>query len=213
MNDLSLSHALCDMRKAQRLVVAFNQRMLPIIECIASELNTNFYYWQSLYNNNSCRGATNPAKKRKWDFSPLHNASFLYLSDNATSDHNLSPDGYLLAFHLITDTAIDDAFNKENKAWNPIDITVPSEESRSLLRIYIFQPSEVKKQKEGWWKLYANNPWPECNGDIMLLEQGGTAMGVEVDIAELVSQDEINKLIERVKDTFERQGYYKNNKG
>ncbi|WP_434139324.1 hypothetical protein [Photobacterium leiognathi] len=213
MSDLSLSHALCDMRKAQRLVVAFNQRMLPIIECIASELNANFYYWQSLYNKNSCRGATNPVKKRKWDFSPLHNASFLYLSDNAPSEHEVSPDSYLLAFHLITDTAIDDAFIKENKPWNPIDITEPAEESRSLLRIYIYQPSEVKKQKEGWWKLYANNPWPECNGEIMSLEQGGTAMGVEVDIAELVTQDEINKLIERVKDRFECQGYYKNNKG
>ncbi len=41
----------------------------------------------------------------------------------------------------------------------------------------------------------------------MSLKQGGIAMGVEVDIAELVSQDEINKIIERVKDMFESNGF------
>ncbi len=190
-----LSDVLCDMRKAQRLVVAFNQHMIPVIDSIANNLKANFYYWEPQYSSNSCRGATNPTIKRKWAFSPLHNAAFMYLSDSVVGPHELLKSGYLLVFHLITDTAINDAFERDNKSWSPLNIEPSPESSRSVVRVYAYQPDKDGKQRNGWWDMYASNPWPECGIGIVNLEHGGRALGLEIDISELDSRDNVQKTV------------------
>lgn len=207
MEEQSLSEVLCDMRKAQRLVVAFNQHIMPVIDSMASKLNANFYYWEPQFSSNSCRGTTNPATKRKWSFSPLHNAAFLYLSDGVVGPNDLLKSGYLLVFHLVTDTAIDDAFERDNKAWSPLDIEQEPENSRSVLRVYAFQPDKEGSYKNGWWDLYADNPWPECGAGVVNLVQGGRALGLEFDISELGSKESMQTAVRFMENQLVENGF------
>lgn len=209
MEQQDLNPIMRDLRTAQRLVVAFHQRMLPIIETIGSQLNSSFYYWQPVHHNAPCRSATSPFKKWKWDFSPLHNTVFHFLSDDIPSPHQLVEGGYMLVIHLVTDTAVDDAFESTKKSWNPLDIATGPEQSRSVLRIYVYGAERDGEQQEGWWKLYANHDWPMLDTDCVEFETGGRAFGLEFDIATLGTPEAIQALIATIKDQLHSRGYAK----
>ena len=73
-------HAMLEMRKAQRLVVAFHQRILPVINEIADKLDCKFYYWDPTNHNRPVKGNKEPFSSWSWDYSPMNDAFFIFLS-------------------------------------------------------------------------------------------------------------------------------------
>lgn len=104
-NMTELQQALLDVRKAERLLMAFHQRLLPVIQKIGEDRDRNFDYWYPVNHG--------PAVKR--DYSSLSDAIFFFLPET-TENRNSAPKGaWALTIRLQTDTGISESFGKKSR--------------------------------------------------------------------------------------------------
>lgn len=202
-----LSEVLRDVRASQRMVVAFNQRILPIVKTIGTQLGGDFYHWKPSRNAMPGRGSTDPFSRWHWDYSPMQNVEFMFLG-NGAEPHDLTLDGFLLVMHLISDTAIEEAFKSSDKNWDALDITKSVEESRSVLRLYAFGSHTEGRVNDGWWSLYRDSPWPTLNSPCTQFE-GGRGFGIEIDLSQLNSGEAVQRVVQRMKEELSTRGYVK----
>ncbi len=173
MNELQ--QALLDVRKAQRLLVAFHQRVLPVIQKIGDDLDCNFDYWYPVNHELSPRGTANPFNRWYWDYSSLADATFFFLPED-TENRNSAPKGaWALTIRLQTDTGISDSFSKKPRNWDALELNAPPEKSQTRLVISAFRSTQDTFDNWVWWKMFKNEKH-QVNEGI----QSGTYEGCEI---------------------------------
>ncbi len=102
MQDLEL--ALRDVRKAYRLVWAYQRKVMDLVQVISDEFETHdFYAWAPFATARPGQLSTNPMRhKWAWDALPFYKASFLYKGINA-SNQELKANDWLLEIMLDAD--------------------------------------------------------------------------------------------------------------
>lgn len=155
-----LTEALADVRKAYRLIWAYQRRMMDLIQVIADDFEgLQFYAWSPLHTRRPTQLTSNPLKgKWAWDMVPFYKVSFLYKPEGA-SPHDLAEGDWLLEIHLDSDTAGFEAQRGEPDAGKFPD----ADTSRSTLSLIVWQCTEAIKAN--WandvWKY---GSWPAADG-------------------------------------------------
>ncbi|WIH26483.1 hypothetical protein [Photobacterium damselae] len=207
MPNNELKQALLDVRKSQRLLVAFHQRMLPIIQNIATALNSNFYYWHPSNHHKTPQCATNPLNNRwAWDFSPLNDAVFLFLTSETSRDIAQNNEwGFVI--RLRTDTSIGDSFSLQNKNWDALALIETPENSRTSLELIAYKPQQTINEGWAWWNIYTNTDFPPTSGDVIEGYKGSKTFCLSVDIKDLFEDDAIDATVATFKDQLITNGF------
>lgn len=195
MDTTQLTAAMEDVRKAQRLLVAYHQRMLPIIDLMAKSLDCIWYTW-STPNCGIAGTRGNPFARNAWDFSPLNDAVFFFQSQAQSDRSPPLPEKWLLAIRLLTDSVVSDLFDEHCCDKDALAIEAEPENSQTLLRLYAYCPERLIDTNTEWWELYVNHEWPPLNGEVLALSDGGFAFGQEVNACDLTSSQVVSEKVD-----------------
>ncbi|WP_207061779.1 hypothetical protein [Motiliproteus sp. SC1-56] len=198
MDVVELEAAMTDVRKAQRLLVAYHQRILPLIEGIADQLGCAYHYWGPLHHGTAPWGKSNPFRRWAWDFAPLDDANFFFLSEPFDSAL-VRPEGWMLVIRLVTDSGLANAFTTKKVNWDVMDISSDPTECETRLELYAYKPRRSYQDDWGWWKLYSQNDWPKENGGHCELEQDGFVFRHDVPVSRLGSTDAVQGVVAEYK--------------
>ncbi|WP_417346938.1 hypothetical protein [Ferrimonas sp.] len=161
--EAGLQDALSDVRKAQRLLVAYHQRVMPIIETLAERLGCRFHYWQPTHHNAPSHGAIEPFAQWAWDFSPLNDASFLFLTQEAEAGQFDGPEAWMLVVRLVTDSGFDRCIRQDRTHWDAMQIRPQPHQSETRLDLHAYRMAKPVPEDEGvvWWQLFNDEPLPQ----------------------------------------------------
>lgn len=206
MNNNDIEQALLDVRKSQRLLVAFHQRILPIIETIAAGLGCDFHYWQPSNQLKTPQGNANPLTRWGWDLSPLNDATFLFLTQGA--ERNIARhDQWALAIRLQTDTGISESFLHEDKDWDALNLLQTPEKSETALALIAYKPTETLNENWAWWNIYAETDFPPSSGDVLKGYAGAEAFCFSVNIEHLFTENGTQNAISGFKSQLISKGF------
>lgn len=190
-----IKQALLDVRKSQRLLVAFHQRILPIIESISTQLGCKFHFWQPSNHLNTPQGNANPFKRWGWDFSPLNDAAFIFLTPGC--ERNIARcDQWGFAVRLQTDSEISGSFQEEESNLDALNLPQPPECSETRLELIAFKPTQDLTENWAWWNIYAETDFPPQSGEIIEGYQGTKAFCFPVNIEDLFTENAAQTTVE-----------------
>ena len=150
MESTAMKQAFEDVRKAQRLLVAYHKRVMPLIDQIAKELDFyEFVEWKPSRYNLPTKSTNPPVEYWAWDMSPMAHASFLYLHDSVAKTTIASATGWVLKIRLVTDSGMNDAFNDTHKDWDPLKFA-PASDCETLIELIAYRP--IEPETELSWK-------------------------------------------------------------
>ncbi|CCN36562.1 hypothetical protein VIBNISO65_340023 [Vibrio nigripulchritudo SO65] len=155
-NMTELQQALLDVRKAQRLLVAFHQRVLPLIQKIGEDLDCNFDYWYPVNHGPAPKGNTNPFNRWYWDYSSLSDAIFFFLPEQTESRNSAPVGAWALTIRLQTDTGISNSFGQKSRNWDALEIEPAPESSQTQLVVSAFRSTQDKNENWAWWNMFKN---------------------------------------------------------
>lgn len=155
-NMTELQQALLDVRKAQRLLVAFHQRVLPVIQKIGADLDCNFDYWYPVNHGPAPKGNTNPFNRWSWDYSSLSDAIFFFLPEQTESRNSAPKGAWALTIRLQTDTGISDCFGQKSRNWDALAIEPTPESSQTQLVVSAFRSTQDINENWAWWNMFNN---------------------------------------------------------
>ena len=142
MNENSSKELFAQVRIAHRLLAAYYESTHSFIDKISSHksLDLHFYYWKPSRFARPKNKSKSPLKKFSWDFLPGVLTEYVFLH-GVKKDKKLGD--WILRINVVSDSSIETGPVK-----NPLEITIPPEEGRSLLRFYIVAP---RKHVDGNW--------------------------------------------------------------
>ncbi|RRJ82601.1 hypothetical protein [Aestuariirhabdus litorea] len=199
MESEALNAAMGDVRKAQRLLVAYHQRVLPIIESIANQLECAYYYWRPVFHSTPTGGKSNAFTRWTWDYSPLVDSNFFFLSAQVNDKDSVVPEGWMLVVRLVTDSGLSQAFTDKKINWDVMDIPDETDATETRLQLYAYKAATSYEESDGWWNLYGKNSWPDKSGGQCMLNQGGFVFRHDVPISRLGSSDAVEAVVEEYK--------------
>lgn len=140
---------------AHRLAVGFYQRLLPLLERIAGELDLQFWYWEPAHTSRPSQSTTSPNSKWKWDFVPLFASRHVFWR---IAGEKAQPGDVVLVFNVY----IDENFKPEKRKalgikGQPDPLLLPT--GPALVEIFLYRStgeSDMAFSKE-WQDL----PWPD----------------------------------------------------
>jgi hypothetical protein len=150
--------ALTDVRKAFRLLWAYNKRVFHIVQRMNEQLGFTFYYsdnWIAPKNSGS-----DFCTRWAWDALPTVTTGWLMLRPNKNEDgtivirqgdHNSNPlkGEMLLHILLVSDSGFSDVYAKQKSEPDSLKFVTPeSAESRLILSIYVNDVD--RKEKLNW---------------------------------------------------------------
>lgn len=151
-----LQQALLDVRKAQRLLVAFHQRVLPLIQKIGEDLDCNFDYWYPVNHGPVPKGNTNPFNRWYWDYSSLSDAIFFFLPEQTESRNSAPKGSWALTIRLQTDSGISDSFGQKSRNWDALEVKPTPENSQTRLVVSAFRSTQDINENWAWWNMFKN---------------------------------------------------------
>lgn len=206
MSNNDIKQALLDVRKSQRLLVAFHQRILPIIEKIAEGLNCEFHYWQPSQHLKTPQGNANPLKRWGWDLSPLNDATFIFLTQGA--ERNIAHSHqWGFAIRLQTDTGISESFQQEDKDWDALDLIQTPENSETCLTFIAYKPTKTLRENWAWWNIYAETDFPPANGKVIDGYEQSKAFCYSIDIEKLFAENALQSTINDFNDKLLKNNF------
>ncbi|TKB50671.1 hypothetical protein FCL40_05860 [Ferrimonas sediminicola] len=209
MDTVSLQDALNDVRKAQRLLVAYHQRVMPIIDTLARSLGCRFHYWQPTHHNPPSHGAIEPFGQWAWDFSPLNDASFLFLTEEAEQGECEGPDAWLLVVRLVTDSGFDHCIRRERVHWDATQIEPQPHASQTRLDLHAYRLIKPVSEEEGvvWWQLFNDEPLPEAWDQGVEMESGALCISHSVLLNELGDAGGIRRTLDSFQNLLLAHGF------
>ncbi len=203
-------------RTAHRLLAAYYQRLHPMIESVASQLNLTFCKWVPNESGDQSELKSNIFSKLHWELLPGNCAHFIFyknLQDDEESKglNEVGIGGYLIDFLVICDTGIlsDETFNLSKNQPDALNLPTPLEQAESVLRVSLFtpyvsngtqKPNTQKWHPDFYWDCYdpelTDNPVPVKCDDSKGYNYYMT--GFEVPLNRLTNEDEIKGLTEKI---------------
>ncbi|USD35976.1 MULTISPECIES: hypothetical protein [Ferrimonas] len=200
----SMQQALLDVRRAQRLLVAYHQRLLPIIDHLAKALQCRFLSWEPTYHG---LAGHNPFDCWCWEHSPMNDARFLFLSDTVRDCERATPEDWMLSVRLVTDSGLETSMLRQHKNWDATEIQPDPDDSHTRLTFVAYHPLSELNQVGVWQSLVNDNPTPPADGRPVPLTQDGEMFAMEVDLAQLAEDNGICELIDQLRCRLLANGY------
>ncbi len=189
-NELSL--ALTDVRRAYRLLWAYQRRMLDTIHVIADAFEEHaFYVWTPTYFDPPCRYTKDPLENWAWDMLPMVAISYLCLPFGA--DRNRPKAGeWMLEIYLVSDTGfelLETRNEPDSKAFEPAEMTA------SEIWLYAWQC--MASVELNWLaKVWGPLDRPNEEGILVELKQHPfRVLGKKFDISTLSDRDAIKRAV------------------
>jgi hypothetical protein len=184
--------ALCDIRKAYRLIHLYQRRVLDlcreITEAFESELN--FYHWAASQFEMPARRASNPGSRWAWEFSPLYDFCVLYLPEGVHHQTH-KPDDWLLAVRA----AADSGFVLRGKTEPDPRGYQKVETCESTVRLYIYYCSQAFDAN--WFSdIYNANDFPRDDEEGSFAN-GIRTVGMKFALAEMHHAEAVRSCVER----------------
>jgi hypothetical protein len=153
--------ALCDVRKAYRLIHLYQRRVLDLCREItgAFKAELNFYYWATSQLDMPPLRASNPVDWWASDFSPLYDFCVLYLPESA-DDRIHKPNDWMLAVRIAADSGFVLAGETEP---DPRGFR-KAETCESTVRLYIYYCTQ-KFHGKWFFDIYQENDLPRDDGE------------------------------------------------
>ena len=202
----NFKQALLDVRKSQRLLVGFYQRILPVIESISTSLNCKFHYWAPSNNLKPPQGNGNPLERWGWDFSPLNDAIFLFVNQDAKRNV-ANDDEWSLVIRLQTDSGIIESFDLEKKDWDAFHLAHSPEESETSLELIAYKPTKNVIENWAWWNIYAETDFPPSTGEVIDGYQDVKAFCFSINVEDVLEEADLQKNISLFKEKLELNGF------
>ncbi|KQU93897.1 hypothetical protein [Devosia sp. Root105] len=159
-----LGSTLVDVRRAYRLVWAYQRRVMDVVQFISSNFqNHEFYAWTPLKFNGSPQLTTNILRRWAWDGLSLYKASIFFRPVGADPD-KLVKDQWYLEVHIDSDTVEFPEGKAEPDASKFPDVTT----TRS--KIVLIAWLNTGAARANWYhQMWNTSEWPE--GDREIVEQ------------------------------------------
>jgi hypothetical protein len=190
-----IANALTDVRKAQRLLVAFHQRIMPAIQQIADRLRCEFDYSYPVNHSAPPRGTTSPFGRWYWDFSPLSDTVFFFFPDDKENSKEVTPGNWCLTIRLQTDTGISDSFTEKGKNWDAVNLNTSPEESQTQLVVSAFRPAEEIKGNWVWWNMFIETCAQFEHGEVVKGYNQCEAYTHVIAIEDLVAEGSVESVV------------------
>ncbi|MEW9305460.1 hypothetical protein [Labrys neptuniae] len=186
----SLADALTDVRKAYRLLWAYQKRVFDVVRLIVSEFDDmGFYYWQTMHADRPCNSGTNPLARWTWDMLPMLEASYLFLPSGVDRNSTM-PGTWMLEVHVESDSGFED----------PHDGTEPNPEqfkdaalSKSKVSIYAWYCTG--QTNLNWFtNVWSSLDWPENEqgGVVEYVDPPFKIFGRTLDLSALPSKESVS---------------------
>lgn len=175
-----LDGALAEVRKAYRLVAAYQRRVLDVVDLMASSLgDLKFYQWYAELGRPG-NGGTPP--RGEWSMLPMADMSLLYLPQGANPNTPKAGD-WMLECRIRSDTGV--------SASTSSSLTLDSAAAaRTTLNLYAWNC--VRSNKRNWYHgLWSQQEWPEIGG-LVTLDSDFQVVSRAFDLAELRDRTSIN---------------------
>lgn len=206
-NMTELQQALLDVRKAQRLLVAFHQRVLPLIQKIGEDLDCNFDYWHPINHGLSPRGNANPFNRWHWDYSSLSDAVFFFLPET-TENRNSAPKGaWALTIRLQTDTGISESFGQKARNWDALEVEPSPEASQTQLVVSAFRSTQDTNENWAWWNMFKNEKHQFNEGLVTGSYKECEVLTQILPIESLIEEESVNNLVEEFRQKLIQYNY------
>jgi hypothetical protein len=151
-----LGRALCEVRKAYRVLYAYQKRVLDLGAEIAGLLQLQFFFsWY--YPNLAPRAAKNPLESSAWDFLPLADAS-VFFSNTGSESYSRKGD-WMLEFRVISDSAYKEAWEGSHPKVPTLNGFPPPESSESCILMYGWIRTRSGSGK--WMVIHGKVDWPQ----------------------------------------------------
>ncbi|CDT66405.1 hypothetical protein VCR15J2_470391 [Vibrio coralliirubri] len=206
-NMTELQQALLDVRKAQRLLVAFHQRVLPLIQKIGEDLDCNFDYWYPVNHGPVPKGNTNPFNRWYWDFSSLSDAIFFFLPEQTESRNSAPKGSWALAIRLQTDTGISDSFSQKSRNWDALEVKPIPENSQTRLVASAFRSTQDINENWAWWNMFKNEKHQFKEGLVTGSYKACEVLTQFVPIENLMEEESVDMFIEEFTQKLRSHGY------
>lgn len=203
-----LENALCDVRKAYRLLWAFQKRVLEYTNIIRERLVFDHYYTDYGFS----RPSQTPHKKWSWDLLPFSNVGFVslkhkdmkYYNDNDFSNYPLAGD-MMLYIYSVPDSALDEDDCETEP--NPTNFASPVE-CQSLFKVFLAINDIDRTERLNWLYNVArtDDDWPE-NKQVVSFEsvegKGIRVYGENWNLAEIPDESALLAKIDSFKNAAE----------
>lgn len=199
MDELQNNELLKQVRTAHRLVMAYYKRLHKVIESIGThrELGLEFYLWGPTEYSRPCQRGTNVFKAWTWDMAP--GISTEYIFQKKQSKAGLTQGDWLLALHVISDTAV----TNKNVKGNVDPLKLPDvNDTQSLVRLYLIAPTQSME------KVYFDGLWKNLKKDIRMTgelvrqdldsEKGIHGVGFEIGLEQLLADGAVENMVKRI---------------
>ncbi len=199
MDNIANQTLFQQVRVAHRLLASYYNRVHQLIKDVSSDerLDLKFFVWGPTKFNRPCQRSTNVLDRWSWDLLPGGMTQYLFLHGSENKPQR--PKEWMLAMHVICDTALFDTEMKEDV--DAIELTTSAEESHSVLRCYLVAPH---KELDLYWadEIWDGIPWPECTespkSQCMHKERQVYASAFEVPLEKLTTKDSIEPLVQKI---------------
>ncbi|WP_406731799.1 hypothetical protein RJD39_08675 [Vibrio scophthalmi] len=196
MNNNETEELFLQVRTAQRLLAAYYQRLLPAIEKLAKEFDTDFWFWKPCRFSNSAR---NPFSNWQWDMLPA--AIPRYEFKNVAHLDKVTKGDFILEFIVMHDTGIRD--EQRHSEPDALNMAVKVEDAKSLLKLCIYRAHcDQSKSFEAAWNM-AEYPKPSPDYHCKL-DHDFVTTAFEEPIASFLTEEGIERLKQKIKDSLER---------
>lgn len=170
-------------RTAHRLLAAYYQRLLPQIEQIALEANTEFYFWQPQRFSAPGQSNSNPFKKWQWDLLP--GVVTRYVFKNVKTLKTVTKNDYILEFIVINDSGIND--EQCNGQPDALNLNVAVADAKSILRVAIYRA--IKDVDAGFYQEWEAGRYPDYTDAVDIeIDNDFIKYGFEIPLESLMTE-------------------------
>ncbi|WP_432471801.1 hypothetical protein [Amphritea sp. HPY] len=206
-----MDELMLEVRKSQRLLVAYYQRIQDSVKAIADGLGVKFYVWEPAHFSRLGNLTTNPLSRWAWDMVPLFETCLVFT--NAKDANKQSVEEWLLEIRVITDSV----FYEEGVGRiepDPLSIA-PPESTESRIEIYAYRP--ITDQNNNWYSswLEAETPDPkesfQVDQDLPHVGAGLIGCGLIVQFVDIADQKSLHITINQIAETLRGAGFPQSN--
>lgn len=195
-----VDNLLLQVRTAHRLLAAYYQRMVPTIKEMANKLELTFCYWGNVEFGLTPTTHRDVTAYWQWDLLPGMNSRYLYSQFQQTNKVRIGD--YLVEFMLVSDTGVDSHGNGHKNEPDALNLPLSVDKAQSLLRVVICAPYQTFE--DSWYRnIWAGTAYPDfSNSPIPAKDKKGEPCfltGYECPLAELMSDDGAEQLVELIK--------------
>ena len=201
MDELQSQELLKQVRTAHRLVVAYYKRLHIVLKDIGlhSDLGLEFFQWGPTEYLRPCQRRSDVFKSWTWDLAP--GISTEYLFQKKQSKDGLIHGDWLLALHVVSDTAV----TNENLKGNIDPLKLPDvSDSQSVVRLYLIAPNQNLPNMgfDGLWQKAKKDITmsDEVIGQLLNIDKGIYGAGFEIGLEHLLTDTAVEDVVKRIKE-------------